>query len=302
MTQNRKVREQAERAEKLHAEIYGTTDQAPVEQPTDQQPVAQEAVTPNVAPEVQPQPVDDWEHRYRVLQGKYSAEVPRMAEEIRELKSMVQELKAAPQAPEAPALDLKSMTPEAVVEQFGEDFAAAVGAIAEQIAARQGKSIRDEFAPQVEAVAKSTAQTARQDFMRELTSLVPDWKEIDVSEDFTAFLDEADGLSGRSRRQSFNEADSQNNAQRIAKFFLAFKGNTPADQQKTPVDSRMSIENQIQPSTSRKSEAPAGKRFWTQADVRKFYRDVQRGLYADSEAKHIESDIFAAAQEGRMAA
>lgn len=303
MTQNRKVLEQEQLAERIHAEAYGNTNKAP-ETTDGGKPPEENLQTQPTQPEVQPKVVSEetWEQKYRVLQGKYSAEVPRMAEEIRELKAMVQELKTAPAAPQTPPLDLKGMTPEAVVEQFGEDFAAAVGAIAARIAESQGQTIREEFRPQIEQTTKSVAQTKRQEFIRDLAAAVPDFKEIDVNPAFTEFLDEVDPMTGRSRRFFFNEADGQNDAVRVAQFFNAFKGNSPANQSATQQDSRMSIDSMIQPDTSRKSGSAPTQRFWTQADVRKFYNDLKRGLYSSAEAARIESDIFAAGREGRMAA
>jgi hypothetical protein len=306
MALNKKVVEQEARANQIHQEVYGNTETTPDPQVTEVQAEPVETAVETAPVMEQTKVVDPndetWEHRYKVLTGKYSAEVPRLAEEIRELKAELAAMREV-KTPEPAELTLKSMTPEAVVEQFGEDFAAAVGAIAERIAAQQGNKVREEFAPQVEQVRKSTAQTQRADFMRELSSLVPDWREIDVDAGFTAFLDEVDPLSGRSRREYFNEADASNNANRISRFFTSFKATkAPAPKPTPSVESRISLESQISPSSSQKSESIPGKRFWTQADIRKFYQDMRRGLVGLDEGKRIESDILAAAREGRMAA
>lgn len=303
MTLNRKVREAEERANQIHQQVYGNTEQTPGEQQVNQEQQQSEPTAQVEEQKPAAQPEDVWEQKYRVLQGKYSAEVPRMAEEIRELKAMIEELKAQPApAPQAAQLDLKSMTPEAVVEQFGEDFAAAVGAIAARIAEQQGNKFREEFAPKVQAVAERTAKTIRAEFIRDLTALVPDWKAIDVEDGFTAFLDEFDPMTGRTRRHFFNEADAANNAERIAQFFTAYKGKKPVADPAPAVESRMSIESQIAPSASAASNSPTAKKFWTQAEIRRFYQDVRRGMYSVEEGRRIESDILAAAQEGRMAA
>lgn len=312
MALNSKVKEQAERAEKIHREVYGTEQKEPEQkveenkqeaQPEVVQPV-EEPVTPVMEQsKAPPQEEDAWEHRYKVLSGKYSAEVPRLAEEIRALKAEIVVLQeSAKEKTKAPDLNLKDMTPEAVVEQFGEDFAAAVGAIAQRIAQQQGKQFREEFEPKVELVRKTTAQAQRAEFMRTLETIVPDWKEIDVDAGFTAFLDEVDPLSGKSRREYFNDADSTNNASRIANFFTAYKATKVPPKPVKPVESRISIESQIAPSTSQRAESVPGKKFWTQADVRRFYQDMRRGLIGVDEGRRIESDILAAAQEGRMAA
>lgn len=305
MALNKKVREAEELADRAYREAYGKTEEAPngqdAQKPTESAPANPDATAGDTTPAVNPND-ETWEHKYKVLIGKYSAEVPRMAEQIRELKAKLEEVsERKPEPAQEPQLSLKSMTPEAVVEQFGEDFAAAVGAIAARIAEQQGNKVREEFAPRVEEVAERTARTARAEFMRDLTAEVPDWREIDVLDGFTLFLDEVDPLTGRSRRHFFNEADSQNNAVRVAGFFKAFKSKTVADP-KPQVSSRMDIENQLAPPTAQKSDSQQAKKFWTQAEIRKFYQDQRRGLFTVEQARQIESDIFAAGREGRLAA
>lgn len=305
-----KVREAAERADRLHAEAYGNTTQVtPVQPVVDVDPPVVEvpqAVVPVEPPAaVPPAPAANWEEKYRVLNGKYQAEVPRMAEQIRELKSsmqLLQEAAAAPAPTPVPAIDVSGITPDQVVEQFGEDFAKAVGAIASQIADQRADQVRGEFKPQLETVEKRSAESAREGYMRELARLVPEWQVIDTDDNFTAFLDEADELSGRSRRFFFQEADKHMDAARVAKFFRAFKGNSTAPTAPVVPAGPSAIDAMLQPSSNRTSEAPQGKRFWTQADIRKFYVDVRQGRFTPQESKRIESDIFAAQRENRMAA
>jgi hypothetical protein len=311
----KKVREQAERAEALHRQVYGNTanDAAPGEsaapRPEQGEVMANQAAAPT-APgqptEFAAAPADDtWEKKYRVLEGKYNAEVPRMAAQLRELRDEIEALRSAP-APAAPAVpqtELGGMTPEDVVEQFGEDFAKAVGAVAARIASQNTDALRQEFQPKLESVEKTTMESARAEFLRELSRLVPDWKAIDQDDGFTAFLDETDPLTGRSRRFFFKEADKHMDAARIAQFFQAFKGNSNPALQAPAVNGPSAIELQLQPSSNRSSpQSPQGKRYWTSADVRQFYVDVRKGRFTPQEAKRIESDIFAAQRENRFAA
>jgi gas vesicle protein len=312
-----KVREAAERAERIHNEVYGNTapeatpapaadaalaavePQEPAVPVQDQTPVAPVAPTPApVAP--------NWEEKYRVLDGKYKAEVPRMAAEIRDLKASMQmlqdQLAAQPATPAASPIP-EGMTPAEVVEQFGEDFAKAVGSIATQIAEQRVTKVREEFKPQIERVEKTAADSQRDAYMRELARLVPDWQQIDTEDNFTAYLDEADEFTGRSRRFFFNEADKHMDAPRVAKFFQAFKGNsTPAPAAPVVPAAPSAIDAMVQPSAVRATQAPQGRRHWTQRDIAQFYADQRRGRYTPADAKRIESDLFAAQREGRIAA
>lgn len=315
-----KVREAAERAEQIHRQVYGNTETAPVKvpgaeaAPPSEPPAAPPAVleTPQVpAAPAEPPVVQtaNWEEKYRVLDGKYKAEVPRMAQEIRGLKDTIEELrttvtKATAPPPASPVpIPTEGMTLKQVEETFGEDWAKAVVAIAAQIADDRVTRVRQDFQPQLESVEKRSAETARDSFIRELTTLVPDWQQIDTDDNFTVYLDEVDELSGRSRRQFFSEADKRNDARRVAKFFTTFKGNSTAPAPTAPpAATNPAVEALLQPSTTRVTEVPKGKKVWASADIRQFYVDVRRGRYTPQETQRIESDIFAAQRENRLAA
>jgi hypothetical protein len=316
-----KVREQAERADALHRELYGNTEQpAPVAEGENVEQVAAAPVVEQTPPvEVTP-PVaaDSFETQYRVLKGKYDAEVPRMAEELREAKHANRDLQAQveklreemtalkqqPAAPAAPRIDeVEGMSLDDVKEQFGEEFAKAVGAVARQYVRQSEDKFREEFVPKLDQVERHAVETARETFLRRLGESVPDYAEIDRSPEFTAFLDEVDPLSGRARRTYFEEANNSNDAARIAKFFLTFKATTQPPQSEAAMHvPSQAIEAMVQPSTSRVSEVPKGKKFWTRAEVQQFYVDVRKGRYTPTQAKAIESDMFAAQRENRFQA
>lgn len=290
----RAVREAGERADAILAQINaGNTDESA---PGEEQPVEQQAVEEQETPPVAAPASDDWEQKYRALAGKYSAEVPRYAEELRGLKAQVLELTerlAAP--PQAEALPSK-LTPAQVVEQFGEDFAEAVGAIAAQVADQRNGKLQK----QVEAAQGLATQNARAQFMSDISKAVPDWQAIDQDPRFTAFLDEVDAMSGRSRRDFFADADARNDATRVAAFFTTFRGSIgPAN---PPASQNPALQAQLVPSSARTNDAPPGKKVYSTADIRNFYTQARKGLVSAQDYDRIESDIFAAQREGRLTA
>lgn len=310
----RAVREQAERAEAAHLALLGkTAPAAPTQEPVVTPPVeaVQEVITP-VAPvvappaqaETPPEPVvDSWELKYKVLEGKYRAEVPRLAEEVRQLKAAQTAPATAPAVAEEATT---GVTPETVAAQYGDDFAAAVEAVADA----KVKKLRDELSPQVEGMAASAAERARNDFLRDLTNLVRNWQVIDQDAGFTAYLDEFDAQTGRTRREFFNEADRANNAARVASFFASYATGKKTPQVPAPVaaaPATPSVDHLISPDSSRLSEAPPGKKLWTRAEIAKFYNDSRAtrgskpyGLYSAAEFAAIDSDLNAALAEGRI--
>lgn len=313
----RAVQEQADRAEAAHLALLGNTGTppapvAPVVPPV--VPVVEVVPVPApVAPAPTPveQPVvapDSWELKYRVLSGKFNAEVPRLAAQVRELTEQLR-TQATP-AP-APVVDPNAVTPDSVRSQYGDDFASAVDAIA----SARVQAVRDEFGSQVEEVQARTSQRDRADFLRDLGTMVPSWRDIDRNPGFTAYLDEFDAQTGRTRREFFNEADSSNNAARIASFFASFERSTnPPAPAPAPVVPPVapaappSVDHLISPSSSRASEAPPGKKYWTRAEIGQFYRDAKAGQgrpfgsFTAEQFTRIDSDISAAAGENRIGA
>lgn len=290
----RAVREAGERADAILAQINAGNTAPPA--PEDQQPVDQQAVVQQETPPVAPQAPDDWEQKYRALAGKYSAEVPRYAEELRGLKAQVLELTERLAAPPQPTVDASKLTPAQVVEQFGEDFAEAVGAIAAQVADQRSGKLQK----QVEAVHATAARNERAQFMADIVKAVPDWQAIDQDPRFTAFLDETDAMSGRSRRDFFADADARNDATRVAAFFTTFRASIgPAN---PPASQNPALQAQIVPSSARTNDAPPGKKVYSQADIRNFYTQARKGLVSQQDYDRIESDIFAAQREGRLTA
>lgn len=267
------------------------------------------------APAIQAQPqgeaapvaqsADQWELKYKVLNGKYQKEVPRLAQEVREL---TEQLRVATSATPASPADVvveahtSGMTPETVKAQYGDDFADAVATIAD---ARTSK-LRDDLSSKVQAIEVDTAERRRGDFIADLSRLVPNWAVIDSNPGFTAYLDEIDPQTGRARREFFSEADRSNSAARVASFFTSFSGNkTPAPV--TPVvEPAPSVEHLISPDSSRHSEAPEGKKLWSRSEINRFYADSRAqggskpyGRFTAAEYARIDSDISAAAVEGR---
>jgi hypothetical protein len=299
------VREAADKADAIHNQLSGKTEGNPApEQPQQTAEAAPAAEAPPAEQAVQqppaPQP-DSWEHKYRVLSNKYSAEVPRYAQEVRELKEKLREAEAKQAA--APAMNVPAdLTPDKIVEQYGEDFANAVASVAARMAEERIGKFRDEFAPKVDTAVNHAAVTGRQAFMQQLTNAVPDWATIDQEDGFTAYLDEVDEMTGRTRREFFAEADRNNDAMRIVKFFTNYRERSaPKTALKQQVASN-AVEYALSPSSVRTNEVPAGKKVWSQPEIRKFYNDARRGTYSPEEFKRIESDIFAAQVEGRLLA
>ena len=149
------------------------------------EPQPQDATPPAPAP--QPQ-VDPWEHKYKTLQGRYNADVPKLQSQVNELQSKLEQavarLNEAAKAAEKPT-ETKPVADPKDVEAFGEDLVDMVQRVAERMFGAAARNIQEQAARfeqrlgQIEQQLKGTTQTvavtAEQAFFDRLTKLVPNW-------------------------------------------------------------------------------------------------------------------------------
>jgi vacuolar-type H+-ATPase subunit H len=301
MSTPRRVAEAEETANRLHEELL-KAQQTP-EEPAPQQVAEQTPETTPVQPQedeaasTDPKPSgsqdDPYEHRFKVLQGKYNSEVPRLAAENKELKSTLQQiheelelLKAKPAEP--------LVRPEEI-EEYGEGLIDVARRIAREELASKETEIKS-LKQKLDALADVTTRNVQKDFIAELTEKVPDWSQMNENQAFLAWLDEVDDLTGRPRQQLLTEAERARDAARAAKFFLAFK--KTSNRQAT--ESAFALDSQVVPDATKTPQSPPAKKVWSRGEIAEFYNRLRRGQVSDKEAVAIEADIQAATIEGRI--
>lgn len=277
----------------------------------DQTPPAQQPAAPAASPEP---PREDFEQRYRVLQGKYNAELPRAREELDrvrrdaaeaarradDLQRQIDELKRKPAV---------QLVTDKEREEFGEDLL--------DVAARNTLA-RPEIARLIEDNQKLTVmvssleaklgatnagvvKTARERMFDALDAKVPNWRNINKDQAFLDWLALEDGFSGIDRMTLLRSAYDENDAARVARFFTTYVSETSADTRPSRIDPK----DFVSPGQTR-TPAPAKpddqKITWTPSSIDAFYRDKLKGVYAKNpeEAARLERDIFAAQREGRI--
>jgi len=337
--QNKAAAEAGKQAEELHKQVYGDTAESAKEEnleldlgtpPPDLKVVEN---TPAPAPEAQqppapePQVVDSdalqilkdelaqMQQSYKVMKGKYDAEVPRMHQSLQTMREENEALRAQPQA--QPPADNEHLLSEEEVDAYGEDLIGVIRKAArEEFSGEVNKlhtenqSLREQINNMGQTVAVSQGNTLRD----QLTQLVPEWKELDGDSGFLAWLGESDPFSGYIRHNMLKQAYTQNDVQRVAMFFKAYLSEhaavneAVADAQQAHVaqnqGTTMQLDTLVAPGSPKESlSAPDEvKRVYTEADVNGFYSNVQRGVYKNDPAKkaRIEADIIAAGREGRI--
>jgi hypothetical protein len=283
-------------------------------------PVAEQET--QVVEQTAPPPEKDlYEERYKVLQGKYNSEVPRLNRQVNELTSQLSQLQAT--IAELQAAQPLEQSPERLITQeeideFGPDLVDLIGRKAKELYEPTIKSLKSEVSKlqgQLGGVTQTVQMTARDRLLAKLDAEVEDWQTVNRNQEFLDWLDNVDPYSGETRGKMLTEAYEQNDAARVVTFFKGFLAehaavrptestvDSPAPAGRTP---SVSLEGQIAPGRRKHATGMTGaqreKRIWSQPEIAAFYHDVQKGRYRKTEdmKREIERDIISAAAEGRI--
>ncbi len=315
----------------------------PVAEPTPAEPAAVVVEPDPAAPTPTPEPTpedESAEHKYKVLQGKYNAEVPRLQGELKEAKNFIGDLqqrvtntesllasishvRSEPLKPEVPAVTELPVVTEDETKQFGPDLEDYI----ERVAARKLMPEIDArlvpVASRIEGVEQNASQAAhdvavseREKVMLALTEAVPEWEKQNEDEDFLKWLNETDPYAGVLRGQLLTNAFQTHDSVRVIAFFKGFQTEnavvTPEPPPTPPaipvVEPQATLEDLVAPGTPKTGTTSApnesGKRVWTQKDISAFYAKknefVVKGIKIPEEYEAYERDLFKAQHEGRI--
>lgn len=326
-----------------HGQFIAIDEPAPVadELTIHPTPVAAEPA-PVVEPAAEPTPVEDetMEHKYKVLQGKYNAEVPKLSKDLKESKDQLLEMRqrvnntesilatmqatAAPAAPPAATIPPEPLVAEDEIERFGPDLIDLIGRVAKQEVLpeldRRIKPLDSRF-DSIEENASNTldavARSERDKVLAALTLAVPKWETQNEDKAFLQWLNENDVYAGVARGALLTQAFRANDAGRVIAFFKGFQTEnavvTPESEVTPPletpaVEPQQALEQLVAPGTPKTGTTGApdesGKRIWTRADISAFYAQkneyITRGVEVPEVYEKYEKDLFAAQNEGRV--
>jgi len=310
----RKVREAEERAAALHKQFYENQN---VPEPNPEPPAPDPQPDPNLTPDPEPDPNlegnggnppseppappqdDKWEHRYKVIEGKYRAEVPRMAAENKELRSQLAELAAQVESlkSQAEAATAPLIT-DADKEKYGEDLLDVIARATQQATKSKDAEIA-ELKARMEKVVSTTAQNSEETFYERLNNLAPNWVTLNSDERFLSWLDEYDELTGRTRQDLLESAEQARDAARVAKFFTKFEESMRPGSSNTPPPPAVKDKHQV-PDSRNSNQSPAAKRYFTRKEISDFYAACRNGRISSKDMVAMEAEIHAASIEGRV--
>ena len=262
--------------------------------------------------------------KYKTLQGMYNAEVPRLHQQNREMSNRVQQMEqllaslSAQQASAQPQQVVEKIVTDKDVEEYGESLDVMRKVSREELIPMEQrfaqmeqmfKQMQTNVVPQVQAVAQRQQVSAEQGFWADLTSIVPNFRQINDNDAFQSWLLAADPLTGITRQTYLDDALRSLDAKRVANFFRAWLESTgqAAVAQSTGRAQNSELEKQVTPGRSRNTGTPASAnqgKMYSPQDIQKFFNDVRTGKYKgrEPERDRIERDIFAAQRENRIQA
>lgn len=295
----------------------GNTEKTITQPQAQEQQKPQETRTPE--PPQQQQQSDSeqtWEHKYRVLQGKYNADTKKLNEQLQEAQKRSQDpsLQHRIQALESENSQLKQQLEQQqqasqssgelklnqkLVDEYGEDFAQAV---AEQSSAGTSELINrltqqiNTLQSKLERTEQTTSETAGNMRMRELNAELSkhniDFEQVNTDPLFHDWLSAIDDASGEQRNTLMNNAFQRGDINRTAYFFKAFKAQEGSNFNNNPLSSHVDV-------TSRApSDAAGDDNVWTKAQMDKLYADRRAGKLTDAEFQKWEQQLFSAMQQG----
>lgn len=334
----RAVRAAARRAEQISEAVYHPEQQAAEPAPSGEQqaaepipPVEQNAAPVGEPPVVEPPPaapvVEDWEQKYRTLQGKYDSEIGRVNRELDSFRQLLATMHTAAPVAQAPAPARVETTtvvvPEDDVTAYGPELIDAARRWARAEIEPELRSMRDKLEKLEGGQVVDRVQSARNHVMAVLDADVEIgkiWRDINQDQRFVDWLGQADPLTGARRGEWIGRAFDAGDAARTKKFFTSFLSEhtaavpapAPLPTQTAPVTPAPAggdgLERFAAPgrgvaaAPATPGGAPSEKRVWTRAQIAAFYHDCTHGKYAgrDEQRTALERDIHAAAMEGRI--
>jgi hypothetical protein len=321
----RAVREGLARAEAAFHAAKGTPPEETSAAPTDP-PVTPEVTLPvdfPVIPEVTaPSPPEDFAHKYNSMKGRFE----RSQEQIRGLSEQIKSLQAliatSPPATNGSILPDPVSRPSLITDQerndYGPEFLDVVGKRAKEEVGSEISALLNKVS-QLEArlagVNTQVSMSAREKLEATLTDKIPNWNEINHSDEFKAWLALPDPYSGDIRHNILTRVYERNLIPQTLAFFQGFLAEEAAlgpataaikpGQNTVDNTGKIPLESLAAPGRAKTAAPPSGpteKPIITRKEIADFYAASNSGQYRgrDDEKNRIEAEIFAAQREGRI--
>jgi hypothetical protein len=299
--------QQVDEAANLAEELHGMMFAPQTEKVEDEQPEVEQEAQDDSAVEGKTED-ESFRARYEVLQGKYNAEVPRLNQELKQLKQMVFERLGNVEKPAEPKVEVPAYEAELnqIREQYGDEFINAQRLIAKIEAEELLKQRLEPMQQSISSVEETQVQAAQENFKSYLGNAVKgDWESLWNGQDqkFLEFLNNREPTSGLTYKQIVDYHNNNWDADGLASVMNHYlEGQQPKPKQEQPRQPNPAREAMVAPSRSQATSAPANadKRIWTQDMIAQFQKDDRMGKFDSDTSKVMWDDLLGAISDGRI--
>lgn len=279
----------------------GQTETPPAPEPSPEPAPTTQVASSDVSSEV---PEEKWEHKYRRLQGKYDAEVPRLHQQVKELQAAIQQMQHQAQQPPPPPAPEKPAEPERYVSDedvanYGEDFVD----IQRRITLDATRELRKQVEELKAQLAQQGSQVQSVSFEARLLKAVPDFEQINADPAWIEWLNEVDPLIRGPRRAVAQQAYANGDVEAVKSYVDLWRKSQAPAQPAPAVSRQQELQRQVQPSRATTSAPSSGaKKTYTLGEAEALFNRIQH-LTAQGridEAKRLDAEISAAYAEGRI--
>jgi hypothetical protein len=279
-------------------------------------PETEEKARPDKAKPADTSPTDvadeTFEHKYKTLLGKYDAEVPRLQQQVRDLKLKLDAFeKAKAETPSEPTKSKEkvSYVTDADRAEFGEELLDVQRRVAREVAEEYQEQIAAQAKVIKELEAKITntgSQIGQMTFAQKLTQLVPDFEQVDRDERWVAWLNGHDPMLRAPRRTQAKAAFDAGDAEAVAHYVNLWKASIADTQEPVKAKRQAELEKQVAPNRSANSvktqSVGRDSKVYSAREVEAAWTKIRtlntRGMVDD--AAKLEAEITAAYLEGRV--
>jgi len=290
----------------------------------------------NQDPPVKTETESTWEHKYKVLQGKYNKEVKQLKEAISPLKSQVRNLTLRINEGDSQLIHLQDKlaqkenvptpkkvdVPESIMSFLTEDERShmneegfdnksmeIIGRLITKISSiNTPDKTQSVDLEEIKREVKLNKQNRVAAFWNELSAKVVDWEEINSSVEFNNWLDDFIPYTTITRRDAIKSAQEQLDHKKVIEIFDGFKkSQTPKEE---PQKLHINPEEHLEPTSTvghvETTEVKPKGKIYTRQEVKDFYKDAANVAigtskkYTSQDIERIDADIMKANKEGRI--
>lgn len=271
-----------------------------------QAPIEQTAPPPEN--EVDEEAEAKWEHKYKRLQGKYNAEVPRLHQELKAVRGQFEQVNSLyaelqSKADAKPAETPRGHVTDEDIETYGEELIDLQRRIVRE-ASESFQGEIDKLRAENSYLQSQMGQVTTNSFDMRLNSAIPDFQIVNADPAWIEWLDGYDPMLRAPRRVAAQTAFDNQDIDAIASYVEMFQENNPAPQNSRE-KRQAELQRQVQPSRATATvNGGTQQRIYSQADVEKGYGKIQQYLARGQfdKANDLDNEYSTAYSEGRVRA